>query len=176
MEKGKKTRKTNKGISIKCVKNSNNSSSKVRFITSSNFTLILYMLWRLNKVRWKMKKYIYQIKNHITGNHNHKTKIILLEINKIFLQLKIKSSKNKQNKQVHVVVPQQSQKGHMKIMVWNCQGIRQSLTVRELKFQIKNKNPKFIFLSETKCKSNELRKKAKINHEWNSICINPRGQ
>lgn len=59
----------------------------------------------------------------------------------------------------------------MKIMAYNCQGIGQSLTGRELKFQIKNANPTFIFLTETKCKSEEVKKKIRINNDWNSCCM-----
>lgn len=47
----------------------------------------------------------------------------------------------------------------MKIMAWNCQGIGQSLVVQELKYQIKNENPDVIFLTKTKCKSDEVRRK-----------------
>lgn len=63
----------------------------------------------------------------------------------------------------------------MRIMAWNYQGIRQSLTVQELKSQIRSKNPDIIFPSETKCQSINFRRKIKLQNIWNSYCISSIG-
>lgn len=44
----------------------------------------------------------------------------------------------------------------MSCLSWNCRGLGNPQTVRELHHLVKNKNPRFIFLIETKCKREKV--------------------
>ncbi|XP_042939562.1 uncharacterized protein LOC122274604 [Carya illinoinensis] len=46
----------------------------------------------------------------------------------------------------------------MNCLAWNCRGLGNPRTVRELHFLVKEKVPRMIFLSETKCKRNKAEK------------------
>ncbi|XP_040996249.1 uncharacterized protein LOC121242444 [Juglans microcarpa x Juglans regia] len=63
----------------------------------------------------------------------------------------------------------------MSCLSWNCRGLGNPRTVRELHFLVKNKAPSFVFLMETKCKRSKVEKIKRLLNMENSFVVDCKG-
>ncbi|KAF5468931.1 hypothetical protein F2P56_013039 [Juglans regia] len=63
----------------------------------------------------------------------------------------------------------------MSCLSWNCQGLGNPWTVRELHLLVKNNVPNFVFLMETKCRRNKVERIKKLLNMENSFIADCKG-